>query len=106
MDNLYSLKNDAQHYRAISDLIITGSGTLMHDNPSLNVRKNKIIKTKGFNQPHKAVLINSSNDLTGMKFFQDKTKKIIFYHPRKKIRWSKKNVQYRNIFSKRERIKG
>ena len=45
-------RNDAQHYRAISDLIITGRN-LMHDNPSLNVRNNKIITLKDLINPTK-----------------------------------------------------
>ena len=98
-------RNDAQHYRAISDLIITGSGTLMHDNPSLNVRNKKIVKTKGFNQPHKAVLINSSNDLTGMKFFQDKTKKIIFTTQGKKFDGLKKMSNTEISFLKEKGLK-
>ena len=71
-------RNDAQHYRAISDLIITGGGTLVNDNPSLNVRNKRIIKYKGFSQPDKAVITNASLDFKKFKFFQDKSKKLIF----------------------------
>ena len=39
-------RKDSQHYRAISDLIITGSGTIINDDPLLNVRSNKIVKSK------------------------------------------------------------
>ena len=51
-------RNDAQHYRAISDLVITGGGTLVNDNPSLNVRNKRIIKYKGFSQPDKALILS------------------------------------------------
>ena len=78
-------RNDAQHYRAISDLIITGGGTLKNDNPSLNVRNKKIVKLKGFSQPDKAVITSASIDLKAFKFFQDKSKKIIFTLKRKNI---------------------
>ena len=78
-------RNDAQHYRAISDLIITGGGTLMNDNPSLNVRNKKIIKLKGFSQPDKAVITNTSIDHKAFKFFHDKSKKLIFTSKRNNI---------------------
>ena len=51
-------RKDAHHYRAISDLIITGTGTLLKDNPSLNVRDRKITKHKSFKQPDKAVVLS------------------------------------------------
>ena len=78
-------RNDAQHYRAISDLIITGGATLMNDNPSLNVRNKKIIKLKGFSQPDKAVITSRDIDHKAFKFFHDKSKKLIFTSKRNNI---------------------
>ena len=78
-------RNDAQHYRAISDLIITGGGTLNNDNPSLNVRNKKIIKLKGFSQPDKAVITSRDIDHKAFKFFHDKSKKLIFTSKRNNI---------------------
>ena len=91
-------RNDAQHYRAISDLIITGGGTLVNDNPSLNVRNKRIIKYKGFSQPDKAVITNASLDFKKFKFFQDKSKKLIFTSKKNNIASLKlSNTEIKNI---------
>ena len=36
-------REDGQKYRALSDLILTGSGTVLTDNPYLNVRNKELI---------------------------------------------------------------
>ena len=78
-------RKDAHHYRAISDLIVTGTGTILKDDPSLNVRDRNIIKHKSFKQPDKAVVGNSLNDLKDLKFFKDKVKKIVFTSHKKNL---------------------
>ena len=95
-------RKDSQHYRAISDLIITGSGTIINDDPLLNVRSNKIVKSKGFNQPHKAVITSSNHDLNKFKFFHDKTKKIIFTHKNNKLGDLKKTTNTEISLIKKE----
>ena len=99
-------RSDAQHYRAISDLIITGGGTLINDNPSLNVRSKKIIKLKGFSQPDKAVITNSQLDFETFKFFQDKSKKFIFTSKKNKVPASKKlsNTEIKSVKSEGAKI--
>ena len=78
-------RKDAHHYRAISDLIVTGTGTLLKDDPSLNVRDRNITKHKSFKQPDKAVVGNSLKDLKDLKFFKDKLKKIVFASRKKNL---------------------
>ena len=78
-------RKDAHHYRAISDLIVTGTGTLLKDDPSLNVRDRNITKHKSFKQPDKAVIGNSLKDLKNLKFFKDKVQKIVFASRKKNL---------------------
>ncbi len=53
-------RNDVQKLRAEADIILTGSGTINEDSPSLNVRAKKITANKNFVQPARYVF---SNDL-------------------------------------------
>ena len=53
-------RNDVQRLRAEADIILTGSGTINEDSPSMNVRAKKIIANKNFSQPARYVF---SNDL-------------------------------------------
>ncbi len=53
-------RNDVQKLRAEADIILTGSGTINEDSPSMNVRTKKIIANKNFIQPARYVF---SNDL-------------------------------------------
>ena len=48
-------RNDVQCLRAESDIILTGSGTINRDSPSMNVRLKKIVASKAFNQPKRYV---------------------------------------------------
>ena len=48
-------RNDVQCLRAESDVVLTGSGTINKDSPSMNVRLKKIVATKAFNQPKRYV---------------------------------------------------
>ena len=41
-------RNDVQRLRAEADIILTGSGTINEDSPSMNVRAKKIIANKNF----------------------------------------------------------
>ncbi len=70
-------REDGQKYRALSDLILTGSGTVLTDNPYLNVRNKELINLKGFAQPAKG-LISSSSVEPSLNFFSVEGKKIIF----------------------------
>ena len=53
-------RNDVQKLRAEADIVLTGSGTINEDSPSMNVRVKKIIANKNFVQPARYVF---SNDL-------------------------------------------
>jgi len=70
-------REDGQKYRALSDLILTGSGTVLTDDPYLNVRNKELINLKGFSQPTKG-LISSSSIEASLNFFSVEGKKIIF----------------------------
>ena len=70
-------REDGQKYRALSDLILTGSGTVLTDDPYLNVRNKELINLKGFSQPTKG-LISSSSLEPSLNFFSAEGKKIIF----------------------------
>ena len=70
-------RKDSQKYRAISDLILTGSGTVGRDNPSLDVRNKEIIKLKGFEQPARGIITSSKLEAS-LNFFSTQGKKYIF----------------------------
>ena len=70
-------REDGQKYRALSDLILTGSGTVLTDDPYLNVRNKELVNLKGFSQPTKG-LISSSSIEPSLNFFSAEGKKIIF----------------------------
>jgi diaminohydroxyphosphoribosylaminopyrimidine deaminase/5-amino-6-(5-phosphoribosylamino)uracil reductase len=65
-----------QHWRAISDAIITGSGTLMVDNPSLNVRLEQLAKPlpeawqSQFRQPLRVLIDRRAKASLQRRFFQ------------------------------------
>ena len=48
-------RNDVQCLRAESDIVLTGSGTINKDSPSMNVRLKKIVANKAFDQPKRYV---------------------------------------------------
>ena len=48
-------RNDVQCLRAESDIVLTGSGTINKDSPSMNVRLKKIVDSKAFDQPKRYV---------------------------------------------------
>ncbi len=52
-------RNDVQKLRAEADIILTGSGTINEDSPSMNVRAKKIIANKNFVQPARYVFSNN-----------------------------------------------
>ncbi len=54
-------RNDVQCLRAESDIVLTGSGTINKDSPSMNVRLKKILASKAFDQPKRYVF---SKELT------------------------------------------
>ncbi len=49
-------RKDVQRYRARSSAIITGSGTVLHDNPSLNVRDESLVADSPIGAPPAPVL--------------------------------------------------
>lgn len=83
-------RDDAQKYRALSDLVLTGSGTINKDDPYLNVRDRRIIDLKGFAQPTKGI-ITSSSVKSNLNFFSVEGKKIIFCHNKDNF------MQYKDI---------
>ena len=70
-------REDGQKYRALSDLVLTGTGTLRIDNPFLNVRRKEIVTLEGFTQPVKGLISSSAAELDS-NFFSIDGKKIIF----------------------------
>ena len=60
MDYWNSCSKRRTKLRAEADIILTGSGTINEDSPSMNVRAKKIIANKNFVQPARYVF---SNDL-------------------------------------------
>ena len=48
-------RNEVQCLRAESDIVLTGSGTINKDSPSMNVRLKKIVANKAFDQPKRYV---------------------------------------------------
>ena len=76
-------REDGQKYRALSDLILTGSGTVLTDDPYLNVRNKELVNLKGFSQPAKG-LITSSSIEPSLNFFTAEGKKIIFCNKKDK----------------------
>ncbi|MFL2755251.1 MAG: bifunctional diaminohydroxyphosphoribosylaminopyrimidine deaminase/5-amino-6-(5-phosphoribosylamino)uracil reductase RibD [Gammaproteobacteria bacterium] len=70
-------REDSQQYRALSDLILTGSGTIERDNPLLNVRNKEITKLKGFQQPARGIITSSKLE-SSLNFFSMAGKKYIF----------------------------
>ncbi len=70
-------RKDVQLLRAQADIILTGSGTINFDKPSMNVRAKKIISNKSFIQPARYVF---SNDLLlnwSAPFFKLPGKKVV-----------------------------
>ena len=70
-------RNDVQHLRAESDIVLTGAGTINEDVPSMNVRQKKILASKTFSQPQRYVF---SKDLIldwKAPFFELPGKKVV-----------------------------
>ena len=70
-------RNDVQHLRAESDIVLTGAGTINEDVPSMNVRQKKILASKTFSQPERYVF--SKNLILDWKapFFELPGKKVV-----------------------------
>lgn len=62
-------RQEVQLLRAMSDAIITGRGTVMADNPSLNVRDEKIVSNHYFKQP-KRIVLDSRGETNGAKIYE------------------------------------
>ena len=77
METCKESREDGQKYRALSDLILTGSGTIERDDPFLNVRDEEILKLKGFQQPARGIITSSKLE-TSLNFFSGQGKKYIF----------------------------
>ena len=70
-------RNDVQKLRAEADIIITGSGTINEDSPSMNVRAKKIIANKNFVQPERYVFSNDLELNWTAPFFKLPGKKVV-----------------------------
>lgn len=79
-------RKDAQKFRAISDLVLTGSGTIKRDRPSLNVRDKKIINLKKFKQPARGIISSSVEIDSSIPFFNLSGDKIIFTNSKSSIK--------------------
>ena len=70
-------RNDVQKLRAEADIILTGSGTINEDSPSMNVRTKKIIANKNFVQPARYVFSNNLKLNWTAPFFRLPGKKVV-----------------------------
>ena len=70
-------RNDVQRLRAEADIILTGSGTINEDSPSMNVRTKKIIANKNFVQPARYVFSNNLKLNWTAPFFRLPGKKVV-----------------------------
>ena len=70
-------RNDVQKLRAEADIILTGSGTINEDSPSMNVRAKKIIANKNFVQPARYVFSNDLKLDWAAPFFKLPGKKVV-----------------------------
>ena len=70
-------RNDVQKLRAEADIILTGSGTINEDSPSMNVRAKKIIANKNFVQPARYVFSNNLKLDWTAPFFKLPGKKVV-----------------------------
>ncbi len=70
-------RNDVQKLRAEADIILTGSGTINKDSPSMNVRAKKIIANKNFVQPARYVFSNNLKLDWTAPFFKLPGKKVV-----------------------------
>ena len=70
-------RNDVQKLRAEADIILTGSGTINEDSPSMNVRAKKIIANKNFVQPARYVFSNNLKLDWTVPFFKLPGKKVV-----------------------------
>lgn len=69
---------DGHKFRALSDIVLTGSGTIKRDNPALDVRDSEITQLKNFQQPIRAIIASESKLNEDLKFFKTPGPKIIF----------------------------
>ena len=70
-------RNDVQHLRAVSDIILTGAGTINKDVPSMNVRLKKILASKAFSQPKRYVFSKNLVLDWNAPFFELPGKKVV-----------------------------
>ena len=70
-------RNDVQILRALSDIILTGAGTINEDKPSMNVRTKKIISKEHFTQPDRFVFSNNLDLNWTSPFFKLPGKKVV-----------------------------
>ena len=70
-------RNDVQKLRAEADIILTGSGTINFDSPSMNVRAKKIIANKHFIQPARYVFSKDLKLDWAAPFFKLPGKKVL-----------------------------
>lgn len=63
---------EVQRLRAQSDAVITGSGTVLHDDPSMNVRAQDFIENPHFEQPLRVVVDSKQQVQPQARLFQQK----------------------------------
>lgn len=97
-------RNDVQKLRARQDAIITGIGTVLADNPSLNVRADdewfEEAKKIGFTQPARILLDRNARAPTSAKLFNDDAD--VYWvggsNKEKKEKTNDKNIHYLESF--------
>ena len=95
-------RNDVQKLRAEADIILTGSGTINKDSPSMNVRAKKIIVNKNFVQPARYVFSSDLNLNWTAPFFKLPGQKVVVTSRKNlpKLPHGIKNISVMNLKNK------
>ena len=83
-------RSDVQYYRAVSGAVVTGIGTVLADDPSLNVREERFARDGVIRQPIRAVLDRRLRLPRDAKLFESPGDVVVFTevdgdHPRAEI---------------------
>ncbi len=71
-------RSDVQYYRARSGAVVTGIGTVLADDPSLNVREERFARYGVIRQPIRAVLDREGRLPGGAKLFDSPGRVVVF----------------------------
>ncbi|RDX35208.1 bifunctional diaminohydroxyphosphoribosylaminopyrimidine deaminase/5-amino-6-(5-phosphoribosylamino)uracil reductase RibD [Kangiella sp. HD9-110m-PIT-SAG06] len=63
-------RTEVQRLRAQSGAVITGSGTVLYDNPSMNVREESLVESVHFEQPLRVIIDSKHQVQAQAKIFQ------------------------------------